>query len=120
MLAAVCFLVAGVGLGLFMAATNDHSLAPVHAHTNLLGWVSSALIGFFYALAPRAATPRMIWTHLAVHASGVFLMMIGLTGVLKQDEFLSVVLGPGVILTVAAFVLFAVAVVRTMFCGDLR
>lgn len=120
MLAAVLFLGAGVGLGLFMAATNDHSLAPVHAHTNLVGWVSSAVFGLFYAVAPRAATPRLIWTHLALHASGVSLMMAGLAGVLKDDEFLAATLGPGVVLTVGAFLLFGVIVGRAMFVGSRR
>jgi hypothetical protein len=120
MLAAVLFLAVGVALGLIMAATNDHSLAPVHAHTNLLGWVSSALFGLFYALAPRAASPRWIWAHLMTHCAGVLLMMVGLTGVLTDDEFLAAMLGPGVALTLVAFLLFILAVCRTMFARDLR
>lgn len=43
-LAAVYFAV-GVILGVLMGASGDHSLFPLHAHINLLGWVSMALIG---------------------------------------------------------------------------
>ncbi len=41
----VLYLIAGVSLGLFMAASHDHSMFPVHAHLNLLGWVSLGLLG---------------------------------------------------------------------------
>ena len=44
-LAAVTYFVIGIGLGVYMGASGDHSLFPVHAHINLLGWVSMALIG---------------------------------------------------------------------------
>ena len=37
-----------------MGATEDFTLAPAHAHLNLIGWVTMALYGTFYALAPRA------------------------------------------------------------------
>ncbi|WP_224502767.1 hypothetical protein [Celeribacter litoreus] len=33
-----------------MAISTDHSTAPVHAHLNLLGWVSLFLMGIYYKL----------------------------------------------------------------------
>ena len=45
---AVVYLLAGVSLGIFMGASGDHSMFPLHAHINLLGWVSMSLFGFFY------------------------------------------------------------------------
>ena len=39
--AALC----GMGLGIFMAVSQDFTLMPAHAHLNLLGWVSMALYG---------------------------------------------------------------------------
>ncbi len=32
------FLIVGIGLGIQMGASGDHSLMPVHAHINLLGF----------------------------------------------------------------------------------
>jgi hypothetical protein len=42
--AAVVYLVMGVGLGIYMGASGDHVMVPVHAHFNLLGWASLALV----------------------------------------------------------------------------
>ena len=43
-------LLGGMMLGEYMGANNDFTLAPLHAHINLLGWVTLALFGTFYAL----------------------------------------------------------------------
>ena len=48
------YVLVGMGFGIFMGATEDFTLAPAHAHLNLIGWVTMALYGTFYALAPRA------------------------------------------------------------------
>ena len=33
-----CYLLVGVLFGMYMGGSGDHSLAPVHAHINLLGF----------------------------------------------------------------------------------
>ena len=55
------YVLVGMGFGIFMGATMDFSLAPAHAHLNLIGWVTMALYGTFYALAP-AAPQKLAWT----------------------------------------------------------
>ncbi|WP_165943524.1 hypothetical protein [Roseicella aquatilis] len=45
--AALC-LVIGVTMGIAMGIAHDFHLAPVHAHLNLLGWTSLALMGLTY------------------------------------------------------------------------
>ena len=50
--AAVVYLVMGVGLGIYMGASGDHVMVPVHAHFNLLGWASLALVGLIYHQFP--------------------------------------------------------------------
>ena len=45
--AAVLYALLGMSLGMFMGATEDFTLAPVHAHINLLGWATLALMGTF-------------------------------------------------------------------------
>jgi hypothetical protein len=52
--AALCLTV-GVCLGIWMGIRHDFHLAPVHAHLNLLGWTSLALIGLTYRAYPRLA-----------------------------------------------------------------
>ena len=50
---AVLFAITGLILGVGMAASHNHALAPVHAHINLIGWVSLFLIGLFYERRPQ-------------------------------------------------------------------
>jgi len=52
--AAVVYLVMGVGLGIYMGASGDHVMVPVHAHLNLLVWASLAPPGWirFWASLP--------------------------------------------------------------------
>jgi hypothetical protein len=63
--AAVLFVLAGMGWGIQMGVTHDHSAFPAHAHLNLLGWVSLFLFGVYYHLNPsldRAGVARIqVW-----------------------------------------------------------
>lgn len=52
---AVVYLVIGVGLGIAMGVSGNHTQFPTHAHINLLGWVSLALIGLIYRQFPHIA-----------------------------------------------------------------
>jgi hypothetical protein len=56
--AAVMLVLVGMLWGIIMAATNDHSTHPGHAHLNLLGWVSLFLFGIFYHLHPEIDRSR--------------------------------------------------------------
>ena len=50
---AVLFVLIGMIVGVYMAASHEHALAPGHAHINLIGWVSLFLIGLFYERRPQ-------------------------------------------------------------------
>lgn len=60
---ALVYFVAGVILGNYMGATLNYVLSTVHAHTNLLGWVSLALAGVIYTLYPRAGSSALAGWH---------------------------------------------------------
>ena len=55
------FALAGVSLGYWMGMTEQFGLMPVHAHINLLGWVSMFLYGLFYRAVPAAAAFSPVW-----------------------------------------------------------
>lgn len=112
-LSGIVFLCVGVALGLFMSMTHDYGLRPVHAHTNLLGWVSSAIMGLFHAQARHALRPRLVWFQYATYTSGVILMMIGLTGVLGGHTQFMPAVHLGVVGTVIGILIFGWAIVRT-------
>ena len=56
--ASICLL-AGVVLGIVMGINHDFALAPVHAHLNLLGWTSLALMGLTLRAYPELLANRI-------------------------------------------------------------
>jgi len=67
-------LLGGMVLGEYMGAHNDFTLAPLHAHINLLGWVTLALFGTFYALTKDTYSPTLAWTNFLFSSVGVLSM----------------------------------------------
>lgn len=74
------YLVLGICLGIFMGASGDHTISPLHAHINLLGFVLMMVFGFFYHLFPAAGVSQLARVHFWLHLVGglVLLVMLGL------------------------------------------
>ena len=73
---ALAYAICGMVLGIYMAASHDHSEMPVHAHTMVAGWVMSAIFAYFYHLFPAIGGSRMALVHFWVQAvSGVVLVV---------------------------------------------
>lgn len=75
---AVVYLMMGVGMGMFMAATQAFQYAPVHAHIGLLGWVSMALAGLIYDRWPQAGGSRLGMLHFFLHNLALPVAMVSL------------------------------------------
>ena len=78
------FLIVGIGMGLQMSISGIHNVTGAHAHANLLGWVTMALFGGFYALNPakaqsraRARAIRRLHGRRGDHGPGLYLMLAG-------------------------------------------
>lgn len=76
---AVAYFAVGVMLGVAMGASGDHSLFPVHAHVNLLGWVSMALFGLIGTVHPSITEGRVAAAPFWMHNLGVPVMLVALT-----------------------------------------
>ncbi|HEX6866514.1 MAG TPA: hypothetical protein VF122_04715 [Caulobacteraceae bacterium] len=83
--AALCGLV-GMLWGMQMGISGDHALHPIHAHLNLLGWVTLAIMGGFYVLAGDRAPIKLAWANFALSSSGVVIMTPLLTQVMTGRE----------------------------------
>jgi hypothetical protein len=79
------YVLIGMGFGIFMGATNNFTLAPAHAHLNLIGWVTMALYGTFFALA-REASQKLAWTVFWLNNAAASIMFPSLAMVLIQGE----------------------------------
>jgi hypothetical protein len=85
-------LIVGVSMGIFMAASQDHQLMPVHAHVNLVGWASLALFGLVYRAYPSLGARRLAKLHLLLAASAAVLLPPGIAmAVLHQFEPLAII-----------------------------
>jgi drug/metabolite transporter (DMT)-like permease len=73
--AAILFLLLGIGMGLQMSISGNHNVIGAHAHTNLLGWVTSALFGTYYALNKEKAAQRLALIQFGVYTLGVVIMV---------------------------------------------
>ena len=92
LLLAVILLIGGVGLGIFMAMNKDYQLAPVHAHVNLVGWVSLAIFGLTYRAFPRLKDTRLAGLHFALAAASAAAMPYALyRAIVLQSEALAII-----------------------------
>ncbi len=108
------YLLIGMLWGMQMGATQDHAMMPAHAHLNLLGWVTMALYGTFYALTAQTFSPKLAWTNFALSTAGVLLMIPALAMVLKGNAAFLPPLMVSEFLTVGALLVFGVSVVREL------
>jgi len=83
---AALYLVVGVAMGIVMGIQQQFSPAPVHAHINLLGFASLAIIGAIYKLYPDAAKTRLAHIHFWIHNTALPVFMIGLALLLTGHE----------------------------------
>ncbi len=72
---AVVFLLLGILMGLQMSISGNHNVIGAHAHTNLLGWVTSAVFGGYYALNPSKAEKRVASIHFWLYSGSVAVMV---------------------------------------------
>lgn len=72
---AVAYALAGMTLGIYMAASHDHGQMPTHAHVMVAGWLMSSVFAFFYHLFPDIGARPMARVHFWIQAlSGVVLV----------------------------------------------
>jgi hypothetical protein len=113
-LGVVCLLI-GMFLGMHMGETEDFTLMPAHAHLNLLGWVTMAIYGIFYALTHASLKPKLAWTNFVLAAIGVLVMIPSLALYLPAHDAKYI---PGIIVgevaTVLSLLVFGVSVLREL------
>jgi cbb3-type cytochrome oxidase subunit 1 len=100
----------GMIWGIEMSISEDHTLAPVHAHLNLIGWVTMALFGLYYHLVPASADTGLARFHFVVATSGLLLIVPGIVlAITERGELLAKV---GSILTLISMLTFVYTVAK--------
>lgn len=116
----VCFILGaaaalvGMTMGIVMGATQDFTLAPAHAHLNLLGWVTMTLYGLYYRGVPTRVG-RLAWVQVIVAALGFPTMTGGLAMLLIDHVGNAVAEVPvmvGSTLVIGSMLMFIIVLIR--------
>ena len=83
---AVCYAVAGMVLGIYMAASHDHTEMPTHAHVMVAGWLMSSVFAFFYHLFPEIGARPLARAHFWIQAVSGVVLVVSLFFVLQGNE----------------------------------
>ena len=113
---ALSYAAAGMGLGIFMAASKNHGQFVTHAHILLVGFVTSLIYAVIHKLW-LPAPPRMLATvQFILHQAGCLAMFAGLLllyGRFAAEDRLAPLLGPAAVAVILGMLLMLVMVVRT-------
>ena len=72
---AVLYLIIGIGMGIFMSASLQLKWASAHAHVNLAGWATSAIMGLVYCVYPKAGKNTLGQVHFWAYNIGLPLFL---------------------------------------------
>jgi hypothetical protein len=109
---AVLFVIAGMAMGIGMAASQDHSIMPAHAHLNLLGWVSLFLFGIYYERRPALDASRLALVQVIIWSFGTVILTIAVAALHLGYTAFDPVAAIASLIVLAAMVLFAYFVFR--------
>jgi len=87
------FVLAGMAWGIQMSITQDFTLAPAHAHNNLIGFVIMSIYGFYYRLVPAAADKRLAVIHFWVALLSVVVFVPGIALAIQGKGEIGAIVG---------------------------
>jgi hypothetical protein len=109
----VVVLLLGMLAGIAMGISRNFTLAPAHAHLNLVGGVLLFLFGLYYRLIPAAGRTLLAKIQGSLHILGAILFPAGVALVLLKGPSFEAAPITGALAVVAAMTLFAVIVFQT-------
>ncbi len=99
-------------MGIGMAASQDHSLMPAHAHLNLLGWVSLFLFGIYYERRPALDASRLALIQVGVWSIGTSILTIAVAAIHLGYTAADPVAGIASLAVLAGMLMFAFFIFR--------
>lgn len=107
---AIIFLIIGLVIGLHMAISQDHAATPAHAHANLLGWVTMAIFGTYYALNPAKAERRLAMIQYYVYTAAVAVLVPSLYLMVTGNPAIEPIVAAASIVAFLGVLLFAIVI----------
>jgi hypothetical protein len=109
----VVLLVIGMLWGIEMGIRQSFSLAPAHAHLNLVGGVLLFVFGLYYKLFPTAGDSALAKWQGWLHIAGSILFPLGVAVVIGRGEGFIALPIIGSLIVLVAVSMFAMIVFRT-------
>lgn len=113
---ALAYAVAGMCLGIFMAASHDHGQMPTHAHIMVAGWLMSSVFAFFYHLFPEIGARPLARVHFWIQGLSGVVLVVSLFVLLNGYEAIEPVTAlasVGFLIGMLVFIWTALPVLRT-------
>lgn len=101
----------GMAWGMWMGAHQDFTMAPAHAHLNLLGFVTLSIMGTFYALAGDRAPVRLAWINFVLSLGGVVIVIPMLAKLLAGDASIGPMMVVPELIVVAGMATFLLSII---------
>jgi len=92
------YLLIGIPIGMYMGAAEDFTLAPLHAHLNLLGFVLSILFALSYRVFEEMGKHRFAGWHFILHLLGTVVVLIFLAFLLTGNISNPATIGPVILI----------------------
>jgi hypothetical protein len=109
------WILVGIPIGMYMGPSQDFTLAPLHAHINLVGFVLSTLFGLVYNAKPAMAANGLARIHFWLHLVGgvillpfLFLMLSGR----MAEQTAGMIMGVGELAILLGLILYLVNMIR--------
>ena len=110
--AAAVFFLAGIAMGLQMSMAGDFKSGGAHAHLSLIGWVSGAIFGLYFAHESEKAETRLALVLFWVFVTATVVMTGALYLLLNGYQSMSPLVAFGSMLYAVAAVFFTWIVFR--------
>ena len=106
----------GISIGICMGISQNHSLAPVHVHLNLIGWVGMFLFRLFYKPHQSAVLFAAV-LQVAFSVVGYVTMLSGLAAfLLTGNQAFQPLAVIGALLVWVGVAMFFIIVARALWC----
>lgn len=112
MVAGILSVLIGMVWGLQMASSKDHTMAPAHAHLNLIGFVSFSIFAFYYHAVPAAAEGLLPKLHFGLAVVGLLLVVPGISMSIRGTT--EAVAAGGSVITALAMLCFLAVILRPL------
>jgi hypothetical protein len=112
----LCFAALGMGLGIFMAASHNHSELATHAHILLVGFVVSFIYGMIHKLWLTNPNRALANLQFIIHQVAAVTISVGLFlvyGAFVPEDKLEPILASAAIGVLLAMLLMLYMVVRS-------